>query len=155
MSALERLEKWGELHHSKWMDALRILLGLILHFKGLLFMFHTADLMRLLQLNFSSEDAVILAHVLAFMHIFFGSLILIGVGTRFSCLVMIPVVFISIIFIGIHFGNEHASELILSVVVLFLLVFFFVEGSGDFSVSHYMNRSRKSRERITDTPVRP
>jgi len=155
MSVIERLEKWGEAHHAKWMDALRILLGLILHFKGLLFMFHTADLMRLLQLNFGSEDAVILAHVLAFLHIFFGTLILIGVGTRFSCLVLIPVVFTSIIFIGIHFGNTHASELILSVVVLFLLVFFFIEGSGNFSVSHYMNRSRRSRMRITDTPERP
>lgn len=155
MSAIEKLEKWGEAHHSKWMDALRIMLGLILHFKGLLFMFHTADLMRLLQLNFSSENAVILAHVLAFMHIFFGTLILIGMGTRFSCLVLIPVLFTSIIFIGIHFGTGHLSELILSIVVLFLLVFFFIEGSGSFSVSHYMNRSRKGRVRITDTPERP
>jgi putative oxidoreductase len=155
MSAIEKLEKWGELHHSKWMDALRIMLGLILHFKGLLFMFHTAELMRLLQLNLSSEDAVILAHVLAFMHIFFGTLILIGVGTRFSCLVMIPVLFTSIIFVGIHFGSNLVSDLILSIVVLFLLVFFFIEGSGNFSVSHYMSRSRKSRESITDTPERP
>src|SRR4026207_120191 len=119
MSALEKLEKSGELHHAKWMDALRILLGLILHLKGLLFMFHTADLMQLLQLNFSSENAVILAHILAFMHIFFGTLILIGMGTRFSCLVMMPVIIASAIFTGVHFGSNHASELILSIVVLF------------------------------------
>lgn len=155
MSAIGKLERWSQLHHYKWMDALRILLGLTLHLKGLMFVFHTADLMNMLQLNFGLEHAVILAHVLAFMHIFFGTLILIGVGTRFSCLVMIPVIFTSIIFIGAHFGNSPASELILSIVVLFLLVFFFIEGSGNFSVSHYMSRSRRSRVRITDTPERP
>jgi uncharacterized membrane protein YphA (DoxX/SURF4 family) len=111
--------------------------------------------MNMLQTNFGLENAVILAHSLAFMHIFFGTLILIGVGTRFSCLVMMPVIIASAIFTGVHFGSNHASELILSIVVLFLLVFFFIEGSGKFSVSHYMNRSRRSRQRISDHPEKP
>ena len=143
------------MHHYKWMDVLRMLLGLILHFRGLLFAFQTADLMNMLQTNYGLEDAVILAHILSFMYIFFGTLILIGLGTRISCLIMLPVVIASIVFIGIHFGSNPASELILSIVILFLLVFFFIEGSGKFSVTAYMNKSRRGRQRISDHPERP
>jgi len=143
------------MHHYKWMDALRMLLGLTLHFRGLLFAFQTADLMNTLQADYGHEDAVILAHILAFMYLFFGTLILIGLGTRFSCAAMVPVVVASIIFIAAHFGGNSASELILSVVILFLLVFFFIEGSGKFSMSYYMNNSRRGRQRISDHPEKP
>ena len=155
MNALEKLEKWSDMHHYRWMDALRILLGLILHFRGLLFAFQTADLMGILQTNYGMEHAVVLAHILAFLYIFFGTLILIGLGTRFSCAVMVPVVIASIIFIAAHYGGNSASELTLSIVILFLLVFFFIEGSGKFSMSHYMNRSRRGRLRISDHPEKP
>jgi hypothetical protein len=43
MNAIQKLDEWSKHHHSGWMDAMRILLGLILHFKGLLFMWHTSD----------------------------------------------------------------------------------------------------------------
>src|SRR6185436_16165207 len=110
MITIEKLERWSEMHHNKWMDALRILLGLILHLKGLMFAFQTSELMNMLQMNFGLEHAVVLAHVIAFMHIFFGTLILIGLGTRFSCLVMMPVVIGAVIFRGIHFGKEPVSD---------------------------------------------
>jgi uncharacterized membrane protein YphA (DoxX/SURF4 family) len=94
----------------------------------------------------------IAAQIIAFMHLFFGTLIIIGLGTRFSCAVMIPVVMGALIFVNRISDYSSSSETILSMVVLCLLIFSFIEGSGKFSVQYYINRSRRSRLRITPEP---
>ena len=34
MNLVQRIEKWGDAHHPKWIDFIRITLGLVLVMKG-------------------------------------------------------------------------------------------------------------------------
>jgi uncharacterized membrane protein YphA (DoxX/SURF4 family) len=145
MPVFNKLEKWSEDHHAGWMDALRIVLGLILTAKGFQFIMDTSSLVKILNENFSLPQSIVWAQVLAIIHLLTGFLITIGLATRISCLIEIPVLIGAIIFVNINGEGEGGFELVLSIVVLLLLVFFFFKGSGKFSAYYYMVNSRRSR----------
>ena len=48
MNVVQRLEFWGEHHHPKWIDLLRIALGVFLCFRGISFATHMGELMNLM-----------------------------------------------------------------------------------------------------------
>jgi putative oxidoreductase len=139
MNSFQKLEAWGQQHHKGWMDVLRIVFGLMLHLKGLYFMFHTWYIMKVIPYSASAEGSAVAVHVLAFLHILLGTLILIGVGTRMASLIMIPVILISLFFANPDFQNLF--QIVYSVITIGLSVFYFIEGDGDFSVSKYMSHS--------------
>ena len=148
MKPFEKLDKWGEEHHSAWLDVLRIVLGLILQMKGFMFIMDTASLVNLLNAFHFGENSVMVAHVIAIMHLLTGFLIMIGLATRICCLVQIPIILGAIFYVNSNTSGTRTGELILSVVVLLLLVFFFFKGSGRFSAYYYLINSKRSR--LTD-----
>jgi len=146
MKPFDKLERWSERHHSVWMDALRLVLGLILTIKGFMFIMDTASLVKLLNdLNFG-WDNVMMAHVIAIMHLLAGFLIIIGLATRISCLLMIPILLGAVFFANLNSNGEHAGELVMSIFTLCLLIFFFFKGSGRFSSYYYLINSKRSRQ---------
>jgi uncharacterized membrane protein YphA (DoxX/SURF4 family) len=142
MNLLQRIDRWSETHHPIWIDGLRIVLGLILLWKGLQFV-NNIDLLkaRISEQPFLTVLSFWLAHIIVFAHIAGGLLIAMGLLTRIAILFNIPILFGAVFFVHtpVNLFAVH-SEMILSVIVLCALIFFLVEGSGRLSVDEYMRR---------------
>ncbi|MGH2574954.1 MAG: DoxX family protein [Ignavibacteria bacterium] len=144
MNLLEKVDYWSERHHPKWLDVLRILLGLILFGKGIYFISDTNRIVSMLHGTGIEWIAIIIAHYVAMAHLFGGLLITVGLITRVAILFQIPILAGAIIFVNIPRGMvSFNAELELSILVLFLLVFFLVEGSGPLSVDSYVSKHQE------------
>jgi putative oxidoreductase len=145
---LQGIKYWGALHHKPWMDPLRIAFGLALLFKGLYYIYNSDYAILWLQSGlFLKEAAGALSIILAFLHIFLGLFILLGILTRFASVVLVPV-----LLIGVAFANPSLTnplEILFSIMALALCVFFFIEGSGKFSLYAYMSNPKTSPENMT------
>jgi len=150
MDLLHRIEFWGDRHHPKWMDIVRILLGIFLCIKGLQFPQQTSMLLSKMpnQLSGNSFLIVLLSHYVLFGHLMGGILLILGVFTRFACILQIPILLGAIIFINASRDLwQPYSELYLSVLVLLLLIYFLIVGNGTWSVAKYLS------DEPTKTPV--
>jgi len=149
MNFVQKVEHWGDVHHAKWLDVIRIILGLLILSKGIAFVSQT-DIQKewILQNNtfgFSGLMAVAVLHIVAFVHLVGGLLITMGLVTRFAVVIQIPILIGAIFFVNIAKGFSFLnSELWLSVIVLLLLVLFWIVGSGPYSVDHFMKTKKAS-----------
>lgn len=141
MNVIHRIEKWGDSHHPRFLDIIRIFLGIFLLLKGLGFMDNTANLKYLIE---SRSDIIvapwllmILVYYVTFVHMVGGTLISLGIMTRFSAIMQIPVVFGAVFFINV-LESPFNTDLASSVVALILLVLFAIIGSGRWSVENYI-----------------
>lgn len=137
MNLLQKLEYWGEHHHPKWLDIIRIALGIFLIYKGVDFLINMGDMVGLLTTNqrlFGSFKVILLGHFIVFAHIVGGALIAVGFYTRFACLIQIPILLGAILFINLS-GDllRPYSEIVMSVAVLLLLISFLIIGNGPWS----------------------
>ncbi|MFD1143367.1 DoxX family protein [Larkinella insperata] len=141
MNVIQRVEHWGDTHHPAWIDALRIMLGIVLFLKGVSFIGDTGHLTNLVGGTRFDLIPMFLIHYVAFAHLVGGLLIAMGCMTRLAVLVQLPILLGAVFFVNITHGfSALNSELWLSVVVLLLLLVFLVVGSGRFSVDDYMRR---------------
>lgn len=142
MNLLQRIDRWGEAHHPRWLDVIRVLLGVFLFYKGVVFI-QNIDVLK----SVINENPVLtvmsfwLAHYIVFAHLAGGVLIIFGLLTRVAILANIPILIGAIFFVHTSTGlfNVH-GEAGLSILVLLLLLFFLVEGSGPISFDEYMRR---------------
>lgn len=136
MNYLQRLEHWGDTHHPKWVDLVRIGLGIFLCYKGVAFASNMGDVMDLMKGNvpFSGLLLLLAGHYIIYAHIAGGFLLAIGMLTRVACLIQIPVLLGALIFINANEGLlKPFSELLLSIAVLAGLIYFLIIGSGPWS----------------------
>jgi len=146
MNYVQRLELWGDRHHPKWLDLLRIALGIFLCLKGIEFATNMGTVMSLMTgtMPFSDFIMIIIGHYIVFAHIMGGFLLALGLLTRFACLIQIPVLLGAIIFINISGAMMRPfSELFLSILILALLVYFLIIGSGPWSLDRVIEKSTK------------
>jgi putative oxidoreductase len=145
MNMVQKIEGWGDTHHAKWLDFIRILLGLLLVGKGIAFISDTSVLQNLLLVNnvwnFSGMMVMFIIHCVAFGHLVGGALITMGLVTRFAAVIQIPILLGAVFFVNITRGfSALNSELWLSLLVLCLLILFWIVGSGPFSVDEQLKR---------------
>jgi len=147
MNTLHRIESWGEAHHPRWADLLRIALGLFLLYKGIDFLRNTGDVIGLMTgslESFGSFKIIVLAHIIVVVHIMGGILITIGLLTRLACLAQIPIVAGAIIFLNSSRDVlQPYSEIALTVVVLLLLIYFIIIGNGPWSFEKMTMEEKK------------
>ncbi len=139
MNLLEKFEHWGDRHHPKWLDIIRIALGIFLCYKGVDYLRNTSDLIALMKNTspFNEFVIILIGHYVTFVHIIGGFFLTIGMFTRAACLIQIPILLGAIIFVNINATRDvfsPYSELFLSVIVLLLLVYFLIIGNGPLSV---------------------
>jgi len=145
MNLLQRLEYWGEHHHPKWIDIVRIALGLFLCYKGADFLNHMSDLVGMMSSNkYPNSIWYILAgHYTVFAHIAGGICLALGVFTRMACLLQIPVMLGAVFFVSTNKEMLRPySELFLSILVLLLLIYFLIAGNGPWSVKITEDKSK-------------
>lgn len=139
MSIIEKFKNWGDRHHPKWLDIIRIVLGIFLCYKGVDFLQNTSNIISMMQNNsfFSEFMIILIGHYVAFAHIIGGFFLTIGLFTRAACIIQIPILLGAIIFVNIG-ATQNAfspySELFLSILILLLLFYFLIIGNGPLSV---------------------
>ena len=145
MNITRKIESWGDLHHPKILDVIRMLLGLFLVVKGFVFLSNTGYLRYLIIENEAIKQppgviSVIVFYV-TYMHLLGGGLIFLGLYTRLWALLQLPIVFGAVFFVNIlsPFVN---SELWLSVLVLALLCLFVIIGSGPLSLDGLLSKTK-------------
>lgn len=141
MNALHKFFNWGDHHHPALLDCLRILLGVFLLLKGVAFMQNAAYLNHVLvqqnRISFSPVELSIIIHYVTFIHMVGGLLITLGILTRLSCLLQLPVLIAALFMLDI-FKSPVNSDLWLTIITGFLLIVFMVIGSGPLSLDRFL-----------------
>jgi len=142
MSLLVKIRTWGDHHHPQWLDYFRILLGLVLIWKGVAFLINLDAFNSLMsKTNLIAAASISLAaHIVIVLHIIGGLLIVIGSRTRTSCLLNIPILFFAVFFVNTREDIFRPyAEIWLSSFVLIGLICFLIEGDGIISIEHERN----------------
>lgn len=146
MSLLHQMNDWSSKHHPKWLVVLRVVLGLCLFIQGVGFIQNNVILAELLSQSGFIQKASWLNTVIPWLHLLGGAMILVGMFTRFWCMVQVPVLIGAVIFVNSKQGLfAVGSDLLFSVIVLILLVFFFIEGGGPLSLDNFLRNQDKKK----------
>lgn len=137
MSVVTNVEKWGNSHRPGFLDIFRILLGLFITYKGLMFITHMNDLENTTAGINTWFAGAVLAHYVIFAHILGGPMIAFGLFTRIVCLIQLPILIGAVFMVNapkgfLSIGNH--MELEISLIILFGLVIFMVFGAGRYSL---------------------
>ena len=140
MNLVHKIENWGDTHHPAVIDVLRIALGIFLLLKGVAFMENTADLKSIIEsqdsVELSSGVLMALVYYVTFAHMVGGIMIALGILTRFSAIIQIPIV-LGAVFVNDQLLSPINTQLWFSVIALGLLVIFMIIGSGPLSLDRY------------------
>jgi uncharacterized membrane protein YphA (DoxX/SURF4 family) len=134
MNLVQRVEHWGDTHHPQWLDAVRIILGAFLCYKGVDFLMNMGTMLDLItnKMSFGSFSSMLMSNYIAFAQILGGILLILGALTRFACLIQIPIL-LGAIFIRTDMYRPF-SAILLPTVVLLLLIVFLVVGNGKWQL---------------------
>jgi putative oxidoreductase len=142
MNMVHKIEHWGDTHHPKFLDFVRIALGIFLLLKGIAFMENTAYLKELIDsqnvVDLSPVVLMILVYYVTFAHMVGGILIAVGILTRLGCIIQIPIVLGAVFLTGI-FQEPINSMAWPSITALILLLLFTILGSGPISLDKYLS----------------
>jgi uncharacterized membrane protein YphA (DoxX/SURF4 family) len=141
MNVVHKIEHWGDTHHPKFLDLVRVALGVFLLLKGIAFMENTAYLRDLIDsqdiVDLSPGVLMVLVYYVTFAHMIGGILITLGIFTRLASLIQIPIVLGAVFVTGIFREPINALEWP-SVIALILLSVFTILGSGPISLDRYL-----------------
>jgi putative oxidoreductase len=144
MHLLGQIDRWSEKHHPKWLDIIRIILGIILFIKGIYIIRNATGIISQVQNQYNAQYfAMLMVHYIAIANISGGILVAIGLLTRFAILLQLPILLTALILTAFP-GNLSFSgiEHVTSAFVLLVLLFFLVEGSGPLSVDAYLKKNK-------------
>jgi len=132
----------------KWLVIFRAALGLILFWKGISFIHDSSTLEAMVQktgINMFGANAQTISFIITYANLLGGFLVIVGLFTKWACIVQIPILLGAIIFVNVKAGMSASnSELLLSIVVFILLVVFAIKGSGVISADEYFRSYYKA-----------
>lgn len=139
-----------------WLTILRIVLGIILIWRGINFILDISTLEAMIEqtgVGVFSHSSGAIAFIVSIVSLLCGLFITVGFLTRISSVVMMPVIFVAIVFVNMKNIERNTFELILAITVLVLLILFAIKGSGPLSADEYFRRGAaidKSRNAAID-----
>lgn len=141
MSIFHRISFWGDTHHPKVLDVVRMLLGLLLVVKGVYFLNNSAYLRDIIienqKINQPPEIITAIIYYVTYVHLVGGAMIFLGLFTRLASIFQIPIVLGAVFLVNVM-NSWVNSELWLSVLVLGLVTLFTVMGSGPISLDAFL-----------------
>ena len=146
MSYFDRVEIWGNTHHPKWVDYIRILLGLFLCYKAIMFLVDISAMVSLMQYFDKGSGAfltVFLGQFVTIITLLSGIFLIFGIHTRLICLIQIPILIGAIIILN-RTGAARTGELLITILTLIMLVCFLVMGNGPLSYSRMFKEEDKA-----------
>jgi putative oxidoreductase len=149
MNAFIKFRNWGDAHHPKMLDIIRMLVGLLLVVKGYVYFIHAGYIRDLIienKLINQSEDLIsAIIFYTTYVQLVGGTMIFLGLFTRLAAILLLPIVFGAIFFVNI-LNPFFNAELWLSILVMALLVLFIVIGSGPLSLDRFLSNYKQSEE---------
>lgn len=130
-----------------WYSLVRFALGMILFWKGIIFIRDTEYLKLLIGrtgIGALTPYTEFLSFVVAFLSLLCGLFIACGLFTRTCSVIQIPILIIAVFFINTKNFGSSTFEWILSIVTLILLVFFAIKGSGALSADQFFRTYYKA-----------
>ena len=132
----------------RWLTIIRVLLGLILFAKGITFIQDSSNLQNLLHrisIGAVDKNSERIAFFITYVNLLGGLFIAVGLFTKTSCIVQIPILFGAVFFVNTRQSlNQSNLELIVSGVTLILLLLFAIKGSGILSADEYFRSYYKA-----------
>lgn len=147
---IHKLEHWGDTHHPRWLDIIRIALGVFFLIKGVQFLNNMSELISAVGMTFSFNSFALLmiAHVVVFAHLVGGLFLALGMFTRAACIIQIPILIGALIFLANNrTALEPYSQWVVTLIALLLTIFFLIEGNGPWSVERYFDEKPKAPRR--------
>ncbi|MDP2386636.1 MAG: DoxX family protein [Bacteroidota bacterium] len=133
-TAILKLNKWANAHTNIGIDALRVLLGAFLFYKGMFLLGNTEESMKILKSMPGLGGNLFLIHYIAMAHICGAVFICIGLLTRLSSVIQLPILIGAV---AVNFvGEFHVANLLQASACLLTCLFFVIYGSGKHSVDH-------------------
>jgi len=142
----------GERHAPAGMDVIRMLLGIFIVYKGILFTINFRVFTESIE---SIGWAFIAAHVaqyILFIHVVGGLLIIFGAYTRPMCLLNLPILMGAVVFNTQRYFSMESMELPVAIIILVLLAIFLIYGGGRISVDEL--RRRRKQEEMSGLEIR-
>jgi len=141
MKVSTALKKNNSGYQPKWLTIPRIVLGLILFWKGISFIQDSSELEAMVSqtgVSMFDSNAQAIAFIITYVNLLGGLFIATGLFTRWASLLQIPILIGAIIFVNSKTGMSFSNyELILSIIVLILLVVYVIRGSGALSADEF------------------
>lgn len=141
MKVSTALKKNNSGYQPKWLTIPRIVLGLILFWKGISFIQDSSELEAMVSqtgVSMFDSNAQAIAFIITYINLLGGLFIVTGLFTRWASLMQIPILIGAIIFVNSKAGMSFSNyELILSIIVLILLVVYVIRGSGALSADEF------------------
>ncbi|MEO5673575.1 MAG: DoxX family protein [Chitinophagales bacterium] len=132
----KQLDIWTEKNLPGLILGLRITLGTALLLIGFLFMFNINDLTEKVHTTGMESFNVSFALIVAWCHMLGGLAIGVGLLTRISCLIQVPILLGAVFYVNMRDGFINSPQWIMSLVILYLVIFFFFYGGGKFSLTN-------------------
>ena len=152
MPTLKPYQSWLNTHPGVMllMDFIRIYLGIALFLKGVYFMQHREELLRLMDSAGSWWFApAAVAHYIIPAHLFGGVMLALGLLTRIAAAAQLPILLGAVFYVhlprlsGLQFEGGQRQNIELAALVLFLTVLVFLHGSGRLSLDYAIARAAK------------
>lgn len=140
---------WLEEHRDWAIEFLRMGLGAILIQKGLYFMQHMDQLLALAGLPHSMWISGLFAHYIVVTHVVGGIFLLLGLVTRVSAAIQLPVLAGAVVVLYRSDGLSAAgSTLEFTFLVLLLTIMFLFYGGGKISVDAFLQHASEREKTV-------
>ncbi|MBT8279938.1 MAG: DoxX family protein [Muriicola sp.] len=140
MGTIKAWNKWANAHTYYGLDLVRAALGVFLILKGVNFMSDAGAMALVMDPFRELPGSMMIIHYVAAAHFVGGFFIIIGLLTRWSVALQIPILLGAILtnFLGVMI----LSNLIQAVVVFLVCGFFIFYGSGKHSLDYYLKMQK-------------
>ncbi len=147
MNSIQKLNRWGDRHHPKIIDVIRMLVGVLLIIKGYVY-FNNAgyireDIIQYKLIRQSPEVILAIIYYTTYIQLVGGAMIFLGLSTRIASICVLPVIIGAVFFVNV-LDPYFNSELWLSILVLALILLFIIEGSGTLSLDYLLSDFKKT-----------
>lgn len=134
METITKLNRWANAHTNLFTDGLRVLFGAFIFYKGFFYLGQTEHLYHIFKTVSGPGTYFILVHYVALAHLCGGVFIMLGLITRLSALLQLPI-FVGAVTIN-FIGTMDVLNLFQATAAFFICVFFIGYGSGKHSVDY-------------------
>ncbi len=139
MPYLKEFSEWLNSHKDYCFDFVRMYLGIGLFIRGVHAMVNPEYLAMFIDKDSFNVMPQLIVHYIQLAHLCGGLLLAIGLLTRLSALIQMPILLGAVFVVHIQEGLFNMSQsLEFSGLVLFLLILCFVHGGGELSVDHIL-----------------
>jgi len=139
-TSIKGLNKWANAHSTIWFDAIRVILGFFLIYKGGYFVSNSRDFEDLIAPVSNFMGGMLTFHYIASAHIVGGIMIVFGLLTRWALIAQLPILVGAVLLNFI--GDMNGINLIISLVTLAVSIFYTIYGSGKHSADYYFKMEK-------------